>query len=46
MHVNRMMLSNPREHEMILHAFLSRAYRSGLMRVADSSRKGDLNRAD
>lgn len=46
MHVNRMMLSNPREHEMILHAFLSRAYRSGLMRVADSSRKGDLSRAD
>jgi len=28
MHVNRMMLANPREHEMIAYAFLNRAYRS------------------
>ena len=32
MHVNRMMLANPREHEMIVYAFLNRAYRSQIAR--------------
>jgi len=34
MHVNRMMLANPREHEMIAYAFLNRAYRSRLARAS------------
>ena len=32
MHVNRMMLSNPREHELIIHAFLQRICRGRLAR--------------
>jgi lantibiotic biosynthesis protein len=32
MHVNRMMLSNPREHELIIHAFLHRILRGRLAR--------------
>jgi len=32
MHVNRMMLSNPREHELIIHAFLHRICRGRLAR--------------
>jgi thiopeptide-type bacteriocin biosynthesis protein len=40
MHVNRMMLANPREHEMIAYAFLSRAYRS---RLARGSRTGQAD---
>jgi len=38
MHVNRSMLSNPREHEMIIYAFLGRAYRSKIARAADVTR--------
>jgi lantibiotic biosynthesis protein len=36
MHVNRMMLSNPREHELILHAFLHRICRGRLARRKQS----------
>jgi thiopeptide-type bacteriocin biosynthesis protein len=36
MHVNRMMLSNPREHELIIHAFLHRICRG---RIARGSRR-------
>jgi len=32
MHVNRMMLSNPREHELIIHGFLHRTCRGRLAR--------------
>src|SRR5262249_22486380 len=32
MHVNRMMLSNPREHELIIHALLHRLCRGRLAR--------------
>jgi thiopeptide-type bacteriocin biosynthesis protein len=35
MHVNRMMLSNPREHELIIHAFLHRICRGRLARRKD-----------
>lgn len=38
MHVNRSMLSNPREHEMIVYAFLERTYRSRLARAGDGPR--------
>ena len=37
MHVNRMMLSNPREHELIIHAFLHRICRARLARRNESS---------
>ena len=37
MHVNRMMLANPREHEMLVYAFLNRLYRSRLARCVDRS---------
>jgi thiopeptide-type bacteriocin biosynthesis protein len=36
MHVNRMMLSNPREHELIIHAFLHRICRGRLARRNES----------
>ncbi len=36
MHVNRMMLSNPREHELIIHAFLHRICRGRLARRKES----------
>lgn len=35
MHINRMMLANPREHEMIVYGFLNRLYRSRLARAVD-----------
>jgi thiopeptide-type bacteriocin biosynthesis protein len=37
MHVNRMMLSNPREHELIIHAFLHRICRGRLARRKQSA---------
>jgi lantibiotic biosynthesis protein len=40
MHVNRMMLSNPREHELIIHAFLQRICRARLARRNESSVAG------
>jgi thiopeptide-type bacteriocin biosynthesis protein len=40
MHVNRMMLSNPREHELIIHAFLHRICRARLARRNESSVAG------
>jgi lantibiotic biosynthesis protein len=36
MHINRMMLANPREHEMIIYGFLNRLYRSQLARAVDA----------
>jgi thiopeptide-type bacteriocin biosynthesis protein len=36
MHVNRMMLSNPREHELIIHAFLHRICRGRIARMKRS----------
>jgi thiopeptide-type bacteriocin biosynthesis protein len=38
MHINRMMLANPREHEMIVYGFLNRIYRSRLARADVPSR--------
>jgi thiopeptide-type bacteriocin biosynthesis protein len=40
MHVNRMMLSNPREHELIIHAFLHRICRGRLARRKESPASG------
>jgi len=39
-HVNRMMLSNPREHELIIHAFLHRICRGRLARRTESPVSG------
>jgi thiopeptide-type bacteriocin biosynthesis protein len=41
MHVNRMMLSNPREHELIIHAFLHRICRGRLARRKKNPVSGD-----
>jgi len=41
MHVNRMMLSNPREHELIIHAFLHRICRGRLARRKEGLRSSD-----
>jgi thiopeptide-type bacteriocin biosynthesis protein len=40
MHANRMMLSNPREHELIIHAFLHRICRGRLARRKQSPVSG------
>jgi lantibiotic biosynthesis protein len=45
MHVNRMTLSNPREHELIIHAFLHRICRGRLARPKHSSVSGPIARS-
>ena len=42
MHLNRMMLANPREHELIIHAFLQRMYRSKIARLLTGQRKAHV----
>jgi len=37
MHVNRMLRTNPRAHELVLYSLLQRAYRSQLARRASTN---------
>jgi thiopeptide-type bacteriocin biosynthesis protein len=41
MHVNRMMLANPREHELIIYAFLHRVWRGRIARRNESGFHSD-----